>query len=233
MVEDSRSDDSDFCREMQTRYGLTPDQMHRAAERYRLGRSKSGKTIFWMVDDLGICRDGHIATSWVSTMLKLRYPTLAHYVHPRHCFFGLHLLTEKSNCHTERTEITERATPNHAEDNNFCDFCDFCVTNIPIGVVESERSAVILSEACPDLLWLAYAYPSNLTVDQFAPLRGLTVTLFPRADPDEFLAALELADQVKRTYRDIDISVSSFLEDHASPDQKSRNIDLVDFLFNL
>ena len=200
IIAQSRSDDNDLCHEMLTTFGFTEDQMHRAAERFHLGRSKSGKTIYWMIDELGICRDGHIGDSWVSQMLKARCPEVAQYICPRHCLFGLHLLSQ--------AEIK------------------------PIGIVESERSAVILSEARPELLWLAYAYPSNLTVDQFAPLRGLTVTLFPRADPDEFLAALELADQVKRTYRDIDISVSSFLEDHASPDQKSRNIDLVDFLFD-
>jgi hypothetical protein len=32
-------------------------------------------------------------------------------------------------------------------------------------------------------------------------------------------------------YPDIDITVSAFLEDHASETQKVRNIDLVDFLF--
>ena len=45
-----------------------------------------------------------------------------------------------------------------------------------------------------------------------------------------FTEALELADQVKRVY-DIDISVSSFLDDNTTPAQQSANIDLVDYLF--
>ena len=252
MVEDSRSDDSDFCHELLSKYGLTPDQMHRAAARYRLGRSKSGKTIFWMIDDLGICRDGHIATSWVSAMLKSRYPDLAQYVCPHHCLFGLHLIphcASRKEPHPDplmgRGYLSVRATGGAVKPPTMWgevwrgvgtplrqEGAGCCERMMPLGIIESERSAVILSEACPDLLWLAYAYPANLTVDQFAPLQGRTVTLFPRADPDEYLAALELADQVRRAYP-IDISVSALLEDHATDSQKSRNIDLVDFLFNL
>ena len=34
--------------------------MAHAAERYRLGKSKKGKPIFWMIDERGIVRDGRI-----------------------------------------------------------------------------------------------------------------------------------------------------------------------------
>ena len=76
LIEECRSDDSDLCHELTDRYGFTPEEMHRAAERYHLGRSKSGKTIYWMIDELGIVRDGHLANSWVSQMLKSRCPSL-------------------------------------------------------------------------------------------------------------------------------------------------------------
>ena len=39
------SADSDFCREVVARGWLTEEQMAHAAERYRLGRSKSGRCI--------------------------------------------------------------------------------------------------------------------------------------------------------------------------------------------
>ena len=102
----------------------------------------------------------------------------------------------------------------------------------PIGIVESARSAVILSELCPHLLWLAYIYTSNLTIDKFEPLQGRKITIFPRADPymDHYIFFLELADQLKRRYPAFDITVSTFLEDHATDDQKQRNIDILDFM---
>ena len=202
MVKDSRSDDSEFCHELLTKYGFTQDQMHRAAERFRLGRSKSGKTIYWMIDDLGRCIDGRLGNTWVSTLLKARYPAAAPYLRIEHCLFGLH-----------QVSLAEES---------------------PIGIIETEQSAVILSEVCPDLTWLAYSYNSNLTIDRLEPLQGHKVTIYPRTDPymEYFMVALELSDQAKHVYQDLDISVSTFLEDHATEEQKSRNIDLVGFLFD-
>ena len=202
LIDECRSDDSDLCHEMITQYGFTEEQMHRAAERFHLGRSKSGKTIYWMINDIGRCLDGRIGDSWVSTMLKSRYPEGAPYVRIAHCLFGLHQISEEND------------------------------SIMPIGIVESERSAVLLSELRPELLWLAYSYGSNCTVDKFEPLQGHKVTLYPRTDPNQeyYLSFLELADQVKRAYP-IDISVSSFLDDHATDDQKTRNIDILEFLY--
>ena len=207
IVADCRSDDSDLCHEMLTTFGFTEAQMHRASERFHLGRSKSGKTIYWMIDELGICHDGHLGDSWVSTMLKSRYPECAPYIQITHCLFGLHQMSLGSFSAPENEQPA------------------------PIGIVESERSAVILSELCPDLLWLAYSYSSNCTVDKFEPLQDHKITFYPRTDPNQecYLSFLELADQVKRTYN-IEINVSSFLEDHASNDQKAREIDLLDFM---
>ena len=91
MVEQCLSEHSDLCRTAVEWGWLTSEQMSEAARRYLLGRSKSGRTIFWMIDDLGIVRDGHIGQGWVSQMLKARYPDMAGYIHARHCLFGLHL----------------------------------------------------------------------------------------------------------------------------------------------
>ena len=60
IVELCRSNDSDFCREVVARVWLTEEQMAHAAERYRLGRSKSGRCIFWMINEMGRVYDGHI-----------------------------------------------------------------------------------------------------------------------------------------------------------------------------
>lgn len=49
--------DSDLCREVVANGWLSEEQMHHAAERYRLGRSKSGKTIYWMIDEMNQVRD--------------------------------------------------------------------------------------------------------------------------------------------------------------------------------
>ena len=52
LVELCRADDADFCQEVVAKGWLSEAQMAHAAERYRLGKSKNGKPIFWMIDKL-------------------------------------------------------------------------------------------------------------------------------------------------------------------------------------
>ena len=97
--------------------------------------------------------------------------------------------------------------------------------------MESEASAVVLSELFPESIWMAYATTGHLTPDLFAPLEGQTVILYPRTDPtlSTYLFFRDLVDQTLRFY-DLDLSVDRTLEDYATEDQKEREIDLIDFL---
>ena len=211
MVESCQASDSDFCRETMDRGWLTEEQMAHASERYRLGKSKSGRCIFWMIDELGQVRDGHLGDTWVSVMLKAREPELLRDWSVSHCLFGLHLLLAEE----EPQEGIDCRT-----------------TMTPVCVVEKERSAVILSELFPNNIWLATVYPMNFSVFSFEPLCGHSVTLFPPTDEtmDSYLYWMEVADQARRQYK-LHISVSDVLELHATPEQKRRKTDLVDFLF--
>lgn len=208
MVEKCRADDSDDCREIIAKGMLSAEQLHHAAERYRLGKSRSGKTIYWMIDERQRVLDGHIGDRWASQMLKAREPTLLSHWCVTHCLFGLHLLTTP----TEEDGGAHR-TP-------------------PVAIVETERSAVILSELFPEQVWMAGVTVANFTIDKLEPLRGRKVILCPSTDDTmtNYVAWLEMADMARRCYH-LDISVSNVLEEHATPDQKRREIDLVDFLF--
>ena len=200
------SADSDFCREVLARGWLTEEQMAHAAERYRLGRSRSGRCIFWMIDETGRVYDGHIGNSWVSTMLKAREPELLKDWHTEHCLLGLHQLKN------EKIKELKNKTS--------------------VAVVESERSAVILSEVLPEYIWLASVYPMNLNVRTLQPLCGRRVVLCPPTDEtgETYLAWLEVADQARRMLH-LDVSVSTVLEERATEEQKRRKIDLVEYLW--
>lgn len=106
-------------------------------------------------------------------------------------------------------------------------------TDKNVCVVESEVSAVILSELLPEYLWMAYATTAHLTPDLFAPLQGQRVILFPRTDPtlSTYLFFEDLAALVRKHYA-LDITVDTTLEDHATPAQKDHCIDLLDFLYS-
>ena len=106
MVEACRADDFDFFKPLINSGDLTIEQMHHAAERYFLGKTISGKPIFWMMDDMLTPLDARIGTTWISERLKGREPFLE-YWQVQHCLFGLHLLAEetiKPLCVVEREE---------------------------------------------------------------------------------------------------------------------------------
>ena len=206
------SADSEFCQEILAKGWLTEAQMRHAAMRYQLGKSRSGKTIYWMIDEQGHVRDGRIGTSWVSQMLKAREPLLLKDWHACHCLFGMQLKTR---------EAQESVLLGRAQGGG----------KAPIAVVERELTAVVMSELLPDYTWMAAMYPANLTPESLMPLRNRSVTLFPHTDSsmDNYMAFLELADLLRRECQ-MEITVSSVLEDNATPEQKERCIDLLDFI---
>ena len=214
MVDACRADDFDFFQPFIDAGRLTEEGMHRAAARYHLGKTRSGKPLFWMIDERQDPLDAHIASGgWISTALKARQPLL-HAWCPTHCLFGLHLLNS-TTLHFKTTLHSKHST----------------LHSTPIAIVESEASAVVLSELFPDVLWMAYATVEHLDVALFVPLQGRTVTLYPNTDPSfsTYLFFHDLADGIRERY-DIHINVASILEDHATEEQKSRCIDLLDFL---
>lgn len=198
MVEACRADDFDFFHPLIDTGMLTKAQMHRAAERYYLGKTKSGVPMFWMIDDMLQPLDAHIGQGWISTLLKQREPLLRYWP-VEHCLFGEHLLNS-----------SEQA---------------------PISIVESEISAVILSELFPETIWMAYAHTANLTPFLLAPFVGRKVTIYPRTDPtmSNYVFFLDYRDLVLKRY-DIDLHIDSTLEYHTTQSQKERCIDILDFI---
>ena len=102
-------------------------------------------------------------------------------------------------------------------------------------VVESEKTAVILSEQYAEYVWLATGGLGNVQPDKFRPLRGRRVILFPDTDEDgtAYRRWYEAAQTVMRQpfWEDSPpISVATVLERHATTEQKQRKIDLADFL---
>ena len=228
-----------FCQALVANNYLTTEQMQRAAQRYRLGASRDGGVIFWQIDESGQLRDGKIMhyrpdchrdhdrrPTWISYLLR-KYGKLPEDWKSEHCLFGLHLLG-----HTEITENTERLSSPRAEGSNFRDFRDFCVTYKTVAVVEAEKTAVIMSEVKPEYVWLATGGKTELNVAKLKPLAGHRVILFPDTDADgqNYRDWYEVAEAATDVFGH-PVTVSSLLEQNATEEQKSRKIDLVDYLF--
>ena len=224
MVDACRADSLDAFQPFIAAGKLSEDQMHDACQRYHLGQTRSGIPMFWMIDDMNTPLDAHIGNRWISTLLKNREPLINAW-HVQHCLFGLHLLAHTGdwrNCCIAKPKASN-ATGGP-------------VTSVrpavsPISIVESESSAIVLSALFPETIWLAYATTTHLVPDLFAPLEGHIVTIYPNTDPtlSTYLFFQDLVTLTQQQY-DLDITISPLLEDNATPTQKDRNIDLLDYL---
>ena len=228
------SADSDFCRAMVGCGYLTREQIQRAVQRYRLGRSHDGGVIFWQIDTLGQVFDGKIMhyrpdghrdhlrkPYWVSHALKRHYlnddPQLAAEIPSQHCLFGTHLLSEELRVKSEEFLCKQSVLKKRLA--------------TAVAVVEAEKTAVIMSARRPDFLWLAAGGLNELTAVKLFPLRGRRIILFPDTDPDGtafstwYRVTLEAQHLLGQT-----IHLSPLLEQKATPEQKRRKIDIADLL---
>ena len=103
-----------------------------------------------------------------------------------------------------------------------------------IAIVESEKSAVILSEKFPDFVWLSCGGLQMFKPQLLEPLTPHRIIIFPDTDEkgETFRQWNETALEAQRLYEfRYPLRVSPLLEQNATKDQKQRKIDLVDYLF--
>ena len=215
LVTRSLSLNSQFCKSAVSAGYLTDSQLRRAAERYRLGCSKEGGVIFWEIDDQQRVHTGKIMYYQPDCHRdKGHNPTWVHSLmrdklpanyELQHCLFGLHLLT---------SDISHQTSS--------------------VAIVESEKTAIILSEKFPDFIWLSCGGLQMFKPELLAPLVNHKVIIFPDTDEtgEAYKAWLAVLQQAQRQYVfKYPLRISRLLENHASQEQKQQKIDLVDFLF--
>jgi hypothetical protein len=103
-----------------------------------------------------------------------------------------------------------------------------------VAIVESEKTAVILSELVKDFIWMSCGGLQMFKPELLAPLVNHIVVIFP--DTDEtgktYQAWLTVLQQAQRQYPfKYPLRISNLLEQRATLDQKQRKIDLADYLF--
>ena len=210
-VTQALSVNSTFCQSLVSNGYLTQQQMLHAAERYHLGISKDGGVVFWEIDNTNQVHDGKI----------MFYSPNCHRDKERHPSWVTAELIKSG-----------RLKPNI--DNPKCLFgLHLNKQGIKgIAIVESEKSAIILSELFPDYTWLASGGKTMLNASLFAPLGDQRIILFPDTDEtgETYNLWCTIAQEATKLYKSR-IHVSPILEKRATPAQKSSKIDIVDFLF--
>lgn len=217
-----RSNNSSFVQSLVSAGILTPEQAACTADLYHLGAMRDGSVIYWQIDTEGRVRDGKVmqygadchrlkdhGAQWMGWLMRYRLKGAdGKFLLPQdwqstQSLFGLHQMKEKGD---------------GKSGNLIC-------------LVEAEKTAVIMSQLRPGPIWLASGGEGQLTLDKLAPLLGHKVILFPDTDPDgkTFQTWQNIANEARRQLG-LDISISDLLEDFATPEEKSRKIDIADFL---
>lgn len=208
--------------------------MQRAAQRYNLGmtqpgacanrgryNAQAGHVIFWYQDLHGYLREGKVMAyltdchrdkghkpvtiSWLMKNAGL-LPKTERYTY---CLFGEHLLSNDKE--------TDNAT-----------------TTKLIAIVESEKTAIIMSELVPDVTWLATGGMQGLSEANLMTLKPFVTThrivLFPDTDTDgeTYREWCDVAAKVAQ--RGLKVAVSDVLETRATQEQKALKIDIADLV---
>lgn len=179
-----------------------------AAIKFHIGTSKhwKGAVIFWQIDIHNRIRTGKIMLYNSETGKRIKEP-FSH-------INWAHRLVKKSGTYQLRQcffgEHQIAITPKY----------------YPVGIVESEKTAIIASILMPELIWLACGSISNLSLSKFYPIADRRIILYP--DLNAFAKWSAKAKEL--SIYNIDIHVSRLLEDNAHPDERAGGYDLADYL---
>ena len=186
----TRSDNNHLARWLCTLF--TKEQVATVLVRYRTGSTRDGRIIYWQIDEWGQVRTGKVMAynpdghrrkdgkgnvCWVHS-IRVDGICFDEMLVPQ-CLFGLHLVNDDVNDNLQRNiGLTIHG------DGGRGFLC----------LVESEKTALIMSLLCPDRVWLATGGKQNFKEKMVAPLAGMEVTLFPDADAltDWYTRAMEL-----------------------------------------
>ena len=104
--------------------------------------------------------------------------------------------------------------------------------NMPVAIVESEKTAIIASVYLPKFIWLAAGNKTGLTDEKCKVLQGRKVVLYPDlSKPEDKISAFELWTQKAKELSHITcFTVSDLLERKATEAEKSQGLDLADYL---
>lgn len=177
--------------------------------RYFIGTWHDARTIFWQIDSRNRIRTGKLIRFDVTTCKRDHRST--NWVHAQLKTKGLL---------QDNFELGQ------------CFFGEHLLASVRekvIGIVESEKSAVIASICFPQFLWLACGGKSNLTYDKLNFIRHRKILLFP--DGDAFNDWSEKTQILQR--KGFAISVSDLIEQKGTAQEKEDGIDLADILTRL
>ncbi len=168
---------------------------------YNVGTSKHwpGASIFWQQDVTGKIRGGKIMLYDAETGRRLKEPF----------------------SHVSWVHKVLKVEPYHLRQCLFGEHLLVADRERAVGVVESEKTAIVAAGFMPEMLWLATAGKNNLKAERLDVLGGRNVTLFPD------LGAFGKWQEIGRA---AGVKVSDILENRADSQARGAGYDLADYL---
>lgn len=174
-VNDSHHPTSQFVHWLNTI--TTPEQARRAFDLYHLGATRSGGVIFWQIDSNGNTRTGKAMHYWPDGH---RIKDAEDYARFRGVPFDADKSPLPSYFVHNRMFRRGQLPADHRIDQ--CLFGEHLLPtrpDLPVCLVESEKTAIICSIFYPDFLWLATGGCGLLQPHKLAPLRSRHLTIYP------------------------------------------------------
>jgi hypothetical protein len=204
--------------------------------KYLIGTSKhwQGATVFWQVDCTGAIRTGKIMLYNADTGKRVKQPF--NHITWAHSLVGSGQLTVGSKQFAMSSLQLKQSADLQSVANCKLPTANFNLRQVlfgehllkdepyrPVGIVESEKSAIIASVYLPQFTWLAAGSLTNLDAGKCAVLKARNVTLFPD---------LNCFDKWKRKAKELAMGfkVSDLLETSATETEKQEGMDLADYL---
>lgn len=186
---------------------VDPELVEKMIKDYLIGTTKTGKTVFWQIDDKGRARTGKIISydektgkrdkrvnpSWIHYELK-KTKVLAETFEHKICFFGEHLLKRDKRK--------------------------------SVAIVEAEKTAAVASIFLDNFIWLAIGGKSYLKAEKLRRFRGRKIILFPDADGFD----LWQREAIEAQRFGLNVTTSRIIEDAATVEEKKGGFDLADYL---
>ncbi len=99
--------------------------------------------------------------------------------------------------------------------------------DMPVAIVESEKTAMVCYAYMPDKVWLACGSANGLNIEQFHVLKNRKIILYP--DLKQYKNWSKKAEEIKQKLG-LNIVVSSILEEKACLDDLNEGFDIADYI---
>jgi len=169
---------------------------------YYIGTADNGRVIFWQIDTRGKIRTGKVMQYDPDTGKRDKTPNK----HPG----WVHNMIGQDKYELRQCLFGEHLLRDKTK---------------TVGIVESEKTAIIASVYMPKLIWVATGSLNNLNVSKCATLAGRKVILYPDLGATEKWSA-----KAKEIASFTELKVSSLIERHATEEERQQGLDVADFL---